>query len=389
MNMKALLGTVLALLLAVGGTAYLAARGAKPEVPPPLPPPVGSPIPANPFDLSAPGKQPKVVVAETHFEFGVMGLGGTQSHDFVFKNEGEGPLRVAKGFIQCKCTIPDVTDQAVQPGQSVNIKLTWKPEESSQEFRKEAVIWTNDPTNPKITLSINGIVFDDPGVYPSQFAVGDIPWDKEHESEVTVASPTAGDLKIDGYEASHPEWMSLSWTPVDIAKLIAGGANNPKPLSGYSVKLKILPNASVGPFNGWVKLKLNRKDGIHQIDVTGSRTGPIKIHGEYYQAALSLITLKRLKSAEGKEVKLFVFLDSFGEDLQLKEVLSESKNLTATLQKKSPTGGKKDSYILLIQAKPGITAGTTFSSDHPDGLILKLNHPQVPELVFKASYIVQ
>ncbi len=390
MNMKALFGTLLALLFAVGGTAYLVARGVSPTPPPPPPPPaLGDPAAVNPFDLTQPGPHSKVVVAEPHYEFGVMALGETQSHEFVFKNEGEGPLRLAEGPVMCKCTIPTVGDAELKTGESVNIKLEWKPEAMSSDFSKEAVIWTNDPAKPKVILSIKGQVYPDPMMYPSEFAVGTIPWDKESESEVKLASSTSADLQIEGVEVSHPKWMTVTWTPADVQSLLDAGVTSPKPQSGFNVLLKIAPDGSVGPFNGWVNLKVNRLGKEQKIDVVGIRSGPIQIHGTDYQSALSLLNFKRFKSADGKELKVFLRLKSFETDLQLLDVSSKSNHFAATLRKESAGGDKKDMYVLTIQAKKGAAAGTAYTPDNPDPITLKLNHPQVPELIFNTVYIVQ
>ena len=55
MNMKAMLGAIVALLLAVGGTAFLAARVAtpKPLPPEPVPAAIADQLKSNPFDLLA------------------------------------------------------------------------------------------------------------------------------------------------------------------------------------------------------------------------------------------------------------------------------------------------------------------------------------------------
>ncbi len=43
----------------------------------------------------------------------------------------------------------------------------------------------------------------------------------------------------------------------------------PKPLVGYSLELKTKPNGTIGVFNGWVKLKVNRNDGEQKISISG------------------------------------------------------------------------------------------------------------------------
>ena len=84
-----------------------------------------------------------------------------------------------------------------------------------------------------------------------------------------------------------------------------------------------------------------------------------------------------------------MFLEPFGQDLQITEVVCASQHLTATLLKDPKSvGAKKERYFLSIQAIKGITPGTVLTNDNPDQLTLKINHPQVPELKFNVRYVV-
>lgn len=389
MSMKALLGTLFALVLAVGGTAFLVARSVQPEPPPPPNPEMGDAVFENPFDLKAPGPHPKVVAPEMHYEFGVMALGTSQSHEFEFRNEGEAPLRLAKGRILCKCTIPTLDTGEIPPGGSTKIKLTWEPTSADKEFRKEADIWTNDPKFPMVKLSIRGSVYGDPEVTPGEFSVGVIPRDKENLSRVVIYSPVSDDLAITSYETNDPKAYELTWTKLTTEELTAQFRNQtPQPVVGYTLELKTKPNGTIGVFSGWVKVKVNRKDGVHQIAINGMRVGLINLHGPDYQSSLALLDLKRFKSAQGGKSTIFARLEPFGEDLKLVEVQSKSGYLGATL-KKRPMTGSKDFYELIIEGKSGTPPGTTFTTDNPDKLTIRTNHPEVPELNFNVRYIAQ
>ena len=393
MNMKSMLGAFLALVLAVGGTAFLVVRAvkAKPAVETSaVPVAVNGVYRENPFPPLTEGPKPKVSVPDVSYKFGAMSLGSDQSHEFVFKNEGDGPLKLAKGPLMCKCTMPDVPDQEIKPGESLAIKLTWKPEEVSGEFIKNAVIWTNDPENPRVTLSIEGTVFEDPTAAPRVFILGDIPWDKDFESSGHLATTAYKDMEIESFESSHPEYLSATWAVEEAANFPRVEGAMQSPVKSFAIHVKVAPNGQVGPFSAWLKLKLkNSLATEHKIEVFGNRAGPISIHGPDYQASMSMIDLKRFKSAEGRKTRLFMFLAPFGEELKITEVVSQSKILTATLKRESAEGAEKERYVLTIEAKPGAGVGATYSLGSPDELIIKTNHPKVPEILFKARYIVQ
>ena len=406
MNMKAMLGAVLSLVLAVGTTAFLATWRPTSPAPAPVPnatdPAAGTdpkPVdpdeswPTNEFDLKDPAPDSQVEVPERHHVFGVMALGSEQSFDFEFKNTGQGPLRLHKGPLQCKCTMPTVTKEDIPPGASVLIKLTWKPVEESESFKKQAIIWTNDPTNPKIELSIQGEVYKEVSVVPHELAFGAFSAKKEVESKVLIQSVVSEDLEIQEIKVSHPLWMQATSEKVAAEDLPEKTGHGRKPKSGVAVTLKLSPVKEFGAIFGWIKVKTNRSDEELTINVSGTRSGPISIQGTAFEVATSLLTLNRFTSAEGKNENLIMFLEPFGEDLKILEVVSASQNLKATLTKdvrKSSAGGSpKDRYVLKIQVVKGLTPGTAFQHSDPDPLTIKTNHPEVPELHFRACYIVQ
>lgn len=385
------------LLIALVGVVFVASRGA-----PPAPAVPQSAVAAvspdishddtayiNPFRYEESGPQPRAVVAMSHYEFGRMALGSEQSYEFEVRNEGDAPLRLAKGKVQCKCTVPTVGKEAIPPGGSVKILLTWKPVEATPEFAKSAEIWTNDPDNRQLKLSIRGGVFDDPGVSPANLVLGEIPSKQVTERHVIVYSGVADDLEITACVVDDPKSYEATFAKLTPDQLREEAATlTATALSGYRVDLKVLPSGTLGPFQGWVTLKLNRGNGEKQIDFSGYRIGPISIHGPDYQGGLALVDLKRFKSQQGAKTKLFLRLEPFGKDLQIEGVTSTSGSFTAALTKKS-MAGSKEFYELILESRSGIPIGTTYTVTNPDRLVLKTNHPEWPEIQLNARYIVQ
>ncbi len=152
--------------------------------------------PKNPFEseLETSGKAdaealPKAALVEELHDFGDMLLGDTGTHTFVIRNEGTGLLKLEKGPIECKCTVPTLTKTEVPPGETSEIVMTWKPESPTDEFVKSATIWTNDPEHPALPLRIRGqvrtLVTVDP---PDQWIVGTIREDGLTTFEGTIGS---------------------------------------------------------------------------------------------------------------------------------------------------------------------------------------------------------
>jgi len=122
------------------------------------------------------GPAPKLVTPELNFDFGRMIVGEQGSHEFAFTNAGEAPLELTKGATSCKCTISGLEQTLIPPGETANVKLEWKanPGGPGGDFRQTALILTNDPLRPEVTLTIQGKSFAMWDPFPSGLVFTDL-----------------------------------------------------------------------------------------------------------------------------------------------------------------------------------------------------------------------
>ncbi|MCH5232255.1 MAG: DUF1573 domain-containing protein [Muribaculaceae bacterium] len=95
---------------------------------------------------------------ETVFDFGnIKENGGPVTHEFVFENDGDAPLVINSARAECGCTKPEYPQQAIAPGKTGVIKVTYNPLGRPGGFTKNVVIRSNG--NPgKVSLKIRGTV---------------------------------------------------------------------------------------------------------------------------------------------------------------------------------------------------------------------------------------
>ncbi len=108
--------------------------------------------------ISPTGPYPKAVV-DADFNFGRMEVGEEREHVFTIRNEGEAPLLFKNDGTTCQCTVSDMEKgetRELAPGESFDIKLTWKPIVHVEMFSKGANFATNDPDHKKIFLQLMG-----------------------------------------------------------------------------------------------------------------------------------------------------------------------------------------------------------------------------------------
>ena len=87
-----------------------------------------------------------------------MDYGSEAGHDFIFSNAGRAPLVLTAGPTTCRCTVSEVNDDKLLPGESFKVTVHWKAREVSNDYRQTVQIYTNDPLRPVVKLAIVGEV---------------------------------------------------------------------------------------------------------------------------------------------------------------------------------------------------------------------------------------
>lgn len=95
---------------------------------------------------------------ESLYDFGMVKEdGGPVSHEFGFKNTGDGNLVIHSAKAECGCTTPRYPEQAIAPGETGVIKVTFNPLGRPGGFTKVVTVRSNG-TPSKINLKIRGTV---------------------------------------------------------------------------------------------------------------------------------------------------------------------------------------------------------------------------------------
>ncbi|MBC8290175.1 MAG: DUF1573 domain-containing protein [Planctomycetes bacterium] len=147
--------------------------------------------------ISETGPHPKAVAEELEYDFGMMKHMDTGSHKFLVRNEGEAPLELKTGETTCQCTIGELGDTIIPPGESTVVELKWTIKNPSARFDHSAEVWTNDPEHDLILLQISGFVGRDVLFRPEgSWNMGSVAALSEGRLEWMVFSPTPPELKL-------------------------------------------------------------------------------------------------------------------------------------------------------------------------------------------------
>lgn len=386
-------GTVLAALLlataAVAGTYWVARSDAtsKPSgeagrASPPAPE-AEEPVP------SKTGPHPKAVLSEKTYDFGVMAAGTSQKHTFVVRNEGEAPLRLGKPETTCQCTISEAARDAIPPGGEGTITLEWKPFGPTQNFDKGAVIRTNDPKQPKLTLAVVGQVDTLLRIEPEgNWDVGDIGEALPEGLSGYLFSRILDRFEVTSITTTSP-LVAFEAEPVAKAELRKGEK------SAYRLRAKLAPGLPAGRLFETVTLKTDAGDpevGEIKFNFVGMRKGPVQIlalPGTKWSANTWSVDLGRFPAAQGKSAAVSLFVSDMpeGREMTFSDVQVGDPFVSVDLVRDAAFAApNRQRYVLTFAAKPGGPV-VTRKDKGAVKIEAKTNHPALPSMKFTVQFI--
>ena len=339
----------------------------------------------NPFfEDDSPGTpDAKAVVEEEQFQFGSMALGTTGKHEFIIKNEGTAPLKLARGPSQCKCTVSAMDQDEIPPGATASITLEWTPKDLG-EFGQEAVIYTSDPNKKDIHFGVRGTMYENVMKSPANgWSLGSL-----QDKPVTVDGYLLSQI-YDSFEITETSTTS-DLISVKVEPINPEDAPQPDSKSGYVLTVVITPPEKAGDIREEVVIKTDLEDYPEfRFPVTGQKFGPMSIIGKGWYASGALFQLGAISASKGETRKYTLFLDNFGEDLKFESVKSNPAFLSLKLTKEeSPADAARQRYSLVLDIPPGLEK-SVWTDDHPGEIVVTTNHPDLQKLTFKVTMDLQ
>ena len=100
----------------------------------------------------------KIEFDKKTFNFGTIEQGESVHHTFDFKNVGKSDLIIRKTKASCGCTVVNIKDKVIKPGESSAFKATFNSRGKKGKQNKVITVITNDPENSAVTLKVVGTV---------------------------------------------------------------------------------------------------------------------------------------------------------------------------------------------------------------------------------------
>ena len=151
----------------------------------------------------------KVEFDAVSFNFGTIKQGESVSHDFVFKNIGDGVLEINDVEAGCGCTSVGNWSRRVEPGMSGVIPIRFASDGLGGRVQRSVTVLSNDPRQPKLTLQLGGDVWTPFTVAPAQaMFVASRESPAETSKKVRISSRLAEPVALLGLEGADANFRA-------------------------------------------------------------------------------------------------------------------------------------------------------------------------------------
>jgi hypothetical protein len=336
-------------------------------------------------------KMARAKVEEQHYDFGTMQRGTSKSHDFVITNVGDAPLKLRAGTTTCKCTLSEVSEAAIAPGESTKVKVQWSAKSDNGPFRQTANILTNDPLQSTLELTVDGKIMSASGVEPPDLVFDKITVGESKTTQTYVMAMLQDDLAVTDPVLSDPttrDRFDVKIEPVDTKDLPNKNARR-----GVRVSVTAKPGLPAGRIMQWLSLRTNLQDAEKlEIPISGQVVGDISVHGTGWSEDRSALLMGSIKSGEGGHGKVSIVVrgaDAAATTFAIKSVdppemkvkIGEPKKLKDTLVQtpleiEIPVGTRPMVHLDTSQGEPG-------------RIVLTTTHPKIKELAIDVQFSVE
>ncbi|MEW6363847.1 MAG: DUF1573 domain-containing protein [Acidobacteriota bacterium] len=282
-------------------------------------------------DVAA-GPKPVIYCAQPKFDFGNLIQGKSVEHTFVLQNKGDATLKIMSVNPSCGCTAALVSQNAVEPGQTSEIKAKFDSGRFRGPVHKTISVSSNDPASPQITLELTGTVVrlyetvPDGGV-----SFGDVNKSSSFETQVTVR----------GMEGRKPVVSSVAVE--NDSSFDATFAKKPNS-DEYLVTLRLKPESQPHRVTGNLVINLNDPDNPKLVvPLIGQIVGDLV----FFPPQINFGRLKPLDNMRGK-----VLVTIYNPAVKVEAVETEPPVFVATV-----SSGTKPRTEITIQIKEGAPAG--------------------------------
>ena len=336
----------------------------------------------------------KVEVDVDAFDFGEMDSSKDGSHDFKFTNKGASPLQLTRGATTCRCTVGEIADSSVLPGQSTTVKITWKSKHYAGPFKQSVTINTNDPNRREVILTISGEYTEPVHFEADELNFGQIVGDEPVTREARIFSKLSNlsqrilSRKLTGLD-------DAKFFQVDIRPLTAAEMKNARGMaSGVAVKVTVKPGLPPGTFGPTILMQTNIAVMPElRLVLSGSMGKDVSIVGNGWDDALGVLRIGPVKAGTPVQRQLQILArGTSAKNVRYNVVHVEPDFLKVKLSEPETLEGSRLSRTMLNIEIPARTSPAKYmgdDGDKPAEIDIDTTSPEVHQLRIRVRFAVE
>ena len=233
-------------------------------------------------------QHPKIHADKILYDFGVLKDHQTVKHNFIISNIGAKPLEIGEILPDCNCSHAEISQKTILPGEQAQVHMEFNTVGIWGRQTTSARIFSNDPTQPVIRLSMSGLVVTAVPISPPEIKLGTLHNTTVIHRQIQLRDPGTGKLKIRGVKTSSKNIKTT---------LVQQGED-------FIIKVSIKLMQNQGTIEEYVLISTNNKlTPDIKVPIIGQLGGPFKVfpaqfffgfvsNGKVYSQSVSLTTSK-------------------------------------------------------------------------------------------------
>ncbi len=322
--------------------------------------------------------------------FGVMDVSTNGSVVFRIGNKGNAPLKLEQGPSSCQCTMSNLVDNSILPGEVGEIELKWKTTDVNSRFAQGVTIWTNDKQEPALVLRILGDVRARVGFEPEELVFPHLQPGDTPEREFRVLFFEDEKTRVLATQDQIADWIQ-SIEPLDADELAESEA-----ASGYKVKVKLPGDLPTGYFVRQIPLVLETATDGQTEGEYEQRTERFQLRGTVRSSATvfggkirsdGILRIGPLVNGQPAKTAVRFVLRDADEPIEIQQVESGPEWLHVSV---SPEPAERDGeqlYRVDIEI-PDDAPVCNYLGDFACPVRIVSNHPRVPVIEFRVEFAV-
>lgn len=228
--------------------------------------------------------EPKLVPAEARIDFGHVPQGDPASFEFILRNEGDADLTIDSVKPSCGCTAALASDKVVPPGGEAKISGEVKTAGFQDRINKTITVTSNDPNQPRTTLTVTGVVDVPFHLEPRYLNFGQVNLGEAAEQVAVLTVKDAAKLPI---TVGEPE-VKNEYVKVAIAPQPAADGESP---NAFNITVSLADNAPQGVISAPVEIPIEGEATPVRLSLYANIVGPVAIYPQ--TVSLGLVEIGR------------------------------------------------------------------------------------------------